>query len=128
MHYRADVSEPDPSPIIISNYLSEPGPTRRVPTGSDGLGSGIYPLIHTYILQICIHHPMTPIPLRTPSVTGGSVITAIMAAGPDGCLFALAYLHPPSPLPVASLEFCHVVKCMCLCAEVFFSCSHTVLL
>ena len=75
---------------------------------------------------------MTPIPrlrlLRTPSVTGGSVITAIMAAGPDGCLFVLAYLHPPSPLPVASLEFCHVVKCMCLCAEVFFSSSHTVLL
>ena len=45
MHYRADVSEPDPSPIIISNYLSEPGPTRRVPTGSDGLGSGIHPLV-----------------------------------------------------------------------------------
>src|SRR4029434_9306270 len=43
-----------------------------------------------------------------------------MAVGPDCCLFAMAYLHPPSPLPVASLEFCHVVKCMCLCAEVFF--------
>ena len=48
MHYRADVSEPDPSPIIISKYLSEPGPTRRVPTGSDGLGSGIYPLFPTH--------------------------------------------------------------------------------
>ena len=38
MHYRADVSEPDP--IIISKYLSEPGPT-----GSDGLGSGIHPIV-----------------------------------------------------------------------------------
>src|SRR4029434_10195591 len=28
MHYRADVSKHDPSPIIISKYLSEPGPTR----------------------------------------------------------------------------------------------------
>src|SRR4029434_5562311 len=27
--------------------------------------------------------------------------------------------HPPSHA-FASLEFCHVVKCMCLCAEVFF--------
>ena len=47
-------------------------------------------------------------------------VSGAMAAGLDGCLFALAYLHPPTPLPVASLEFCHVVKCMCLCAEVFF--------
>ena len=31
MHYRADVSEPDPSPIILSKYLSEPGPS-----GPDG--------------------------------------------------------------------------------------------
>ena len=53
MHYRADVSEPDPSPIIISKYLSEPGPTRRVPTGSDGLGSGIHPLVGTYECGAC---------------------------------------------------------------------------
>ena len=29
MPYRADVSEPDPSPSIISKYLAEPGPARR---------------------------------------------------------------------------------------------------
>ena len=49
MPYRADVTEPDPN--IISKYLSEPGPARRVPTGPVGLGSGIYPLnwTHFYI-------------------------------------------------------------------------------
>ena len=31
MPYRADVTEPDPSPSIISKYLAEPGPARRVP-------------------------------------------------------------------------------------------------
>src|SRR4029434_5017034 len=65
---------------------------------------------------------MTPIPrlplLRTPRVTGGSVTIAEY-----GCWTRLLLVCaglPPSPLPVASLEFCHVVKCMCLCAEVFF--------
>ena len=33
MPYGTDVSEPDPSPSIISKYLSEPGPT-----GSTGSG------------------------------------------------------------------------------------------
>ena len=47
MPYRADVTEPDPNPNpnIISKYLSEPGPARRVPTGPVGLGSGIHPLV-----------------------------------------------------------------------------------
>ena len=30
---RADVTEPDPNPSIISKYLSEPDPARRVPSG-----------------------------------------------------------------------------------------------
>ena len=40
MHYRADVSEPHPSQSFISKYLAEPGPTGRVPSVSNGLGSG----------------------------------------------------------------------------------------
>ena len=56
MHYRGDVSEPDPSPIIISKYLSEPGPTRRLPSGSDGLGSGIHPLMHTHTHESTAEH------------------------------------------------------------------------
>src|SRR4029434_1183848 len=48
MPYRADVSEPDPSPSIISKYLAEPDPARRVPLASDGLGSGIHPLVQWF--------------------------------------------------------------------------------
>ena len=33
MPYRADVTEPDPNPNIISKYLSEPGPARWVQFG-----------------------------------------------------------------------------------------------
>src|SRR4029434_7839848 len=48
-----------------------------------------------------------------------------MAAGSRGSLFSLAYLHPPTPSPLQVMScFCHVVKCMCLCAEVFFLFPH----
>ena len=33
---RGDVTEPDPNPSIISKYLSEPDPARRVPSGPLG--------------------------------------------------------------------------------------------
>ena len=47
MPYRADVTEPDPNVNIISKYRSEPGPAPRVPSGPDGLGLGIHPLVYT---------------------------------------------------------------------------------
>src|SRR4029434_935291 len=69
----------------------------------------------TYTLQICIHHPTTPIPrlrlLRSPSVTDGAVCAPIMAAGPDGCLFALVYLHPPPPSPLQVMFKMYVLMC-----------------
>src|SRR4029434_7687038 len=75
---------------------------------------------------------MPPIPrlclLRTPRVTGGSVTIAEYGCWTRLLLVCTGLPPSPLPLPVASLESCHVVKCMCLCAEVFFSCSHTVLL
>ena len=33
---RVDLTEPDPNPSIISKYLSEPDPARRVPSGTVG--------------------------------------------------------------------------------------------
>ena len=33
MPYHADMSEPDPSPSIISKYLAEPDPARRGSVG-----------------------------------------------------------------------------------------------
>ena len=47
MPYRADVSEPDPSPSIISKYLAEPDPAP----------AGIRPLrVFRYILSITFRH------------------------------------------------------------------------
>ena len=81
MHYRdRDVSEPDPSPIIISKYLSEPGPTRRVPTGSDGLGSGIHPLVcvcRSGCWMMCNTHPPRTLGRRLGLAWLGSPATKI---------------------------------------------------
>jgi len=53
-----------------------------------------------------------------------------MAAGPDGCLPVLGYLHLPPITPHPCCKSCSW-KVYWLCAnvaEVFFSCSQTVLL
>ena len=64
--------------------------------------------LHTHELtytHICIPftpHP-TPSPLRTHSLTGGSVTSAIMAAGPDAACLGWTNSNPPTP---------HVLQCL----------------
>ena len=97
------------------------------------------PGLHTHklsLIQICTHPPYphpTPSTLCTlqsdktgpcPALPQLAACRTGLAARLTGCLL------PPIPLPCCKSYVLHVgfhVVTMCLCAEVFFSCPHTVL-